>query len=224
MSDGLMIAIDGPAAAGKSTIGQKIAEELGFLYFDTGVMYRAVTLAALQNGIDVSSEEMIINLVKSISIDVKSATKNDGRAYDVILDGEDVTWEIRSREVDEHVSQVSTYLGVRRAMTLRQREIGLRGGVVMVGRDIGTVVLPEANLKIYLNASVVERAKRRYEECLARGDKIEFEEILAAMQTRDEIDANRQYAPLLPADDAVRIDTTTLTVDEVIAMVLDLLP
>lgn len=219
----LIIAIDGPAAAGKSTIGQRIAESMEYLYFDTGVMYRAVTLAALRREIPVSSEKDITRLVQTISIDVKPPSKSDGRAYDVLLDGEDVTWEIRSRWVDRNVSQVSTYPDVRREMSRQQREIGMRGGVVMVGRDIGTVVLPEADLKIYLDATVEARAKRRFDELVARGANITYDEILAAMETRDDIDSHREIAPLLPAEDAVHIDTTDLSVDEVISKVLDLL-
>ena len=150
-----MIAVDGPAASGKSTLAQNLASALGYLYFDTGVMYRAVTLAALKSNIPVEDETAISAIAKELDLDVQHPSIEDGRQYDVLMNGKDVTWEIRSSEVDENVSQVSMYPGVREAMTWRQREIGLRGEVVMAGRDIGTVVLPEADLKIYLDASIV---------------------------------------------------------------------
>jgi cytidylate kinase len=136
----MIIAIDGTAASGKSTLAQRLADALGYLYFDTGVMYRAVTLAALHAGIEIEKEEEVTDLARNIEIDVLTPTLDDGRVYTVLINGEDVTWQIRSLEVDANVSQVSMYRGVRQAMTYRQREIGLRGNVVMVGRDIGTVV------------------------------------------------------------------------------------
>lgn len=223
MTNDLMIAIDGPAASGKSTVALKLAQKLGYLLFDTGVMYRAATLAALNHDVAISEESKVTALAERISIDVIPATVNDGRASTVLLDGEDVTWEIRSSEVEDFVSVVSMYLGVRRAMTMRQREIGLRGQVVMVGRDIGTVVLPEADLKIFLIASVEVRAKRRYEECLARGEEISYKEILASMQSRDSLDSTRELAPLIAANDAVTIDTTLLSVEEVTRRIIRLM-
>jgi cytidylate kinase len=219
----LMIAIDGPAAAGKSTIALCLADELGYLFFDTGVMYRAVTLAALQRDTVVSDEKAVTRIATQVSIDVLPSSVEDGRTSTVLLDNMDVTWEIRSPEVEENVSVVSMYHGVREAMSARQREIGLRGRVVMVGRDIGTVVLPEADLKVFLDASVKERAKRRYLECLSRGEDITFEEILASMNARDSLDSTRELAPLVPAEDAVIIDTTYLSIDEVLSAILDLL-
>jgi len=141
------IAIDGPAASGKSTLAEKLAGTLGYLLFDTGVMYRAVTLAALETLHAVDNEMEVTSLAEGVQIDVEPPTKNDGRKYDVLLNGEDVTWQIRLPEVDANVSHVSAYPGVRKAMTAQQRRIGQRDGVVMVGRDIGTVVLPEAELK-----------------------------------------------------------------------------
>src|SRR5512138_564752 len=169
MSIPKIIAIDGPAASGKSTIAEKLAADLGYLYFDTGVMYRAVTLAALQALHSVQDEQLVTEIADQVQIDVLPPRFNDGRLYDVLLDGADVTWAIRQPEVDQNVSQVSAYPGVRKAMTEQQRRIGQRGKVVMVGRDIGTVVLPEAELKIYLDASVEERARRRFEESVRRG-------------------------------------------------------
>lgn len=223
MNADLMIAIDGPAASGKSTVAQIIAEKLDYLYFDTGVMYRAVTLAALMRDVSIDDEPSVTKLTEQIAIDVIPPTKEDGRAYTVLLDGADVTWEIRSPEVNDFVSVVSTYAGVREAMTKRQREIGLRRRVVMVGRDIGTVVLHEADLKLFLDATVEERAKRRYEECLARGESVPYEEILTSLQSRDTLDSTRKLAPLVAADDAEKIDTTFMSIDEVVKMVFELL-
>ncbi len=156
-----IIAIDGPAGSGKSTVGQQLAQRLDYLYFDTGVMYRAMTLACLRGGTPVDDQGAVEALAQRVAIDVRAPTVEDGRQYDVLLEGEDVTWDLRAPEVEGSVSLVSAYPGVRRAMSARQREIGLRGKVVMVGRDIGTVVLPEADLKVYLDASVKERARRR---------------------------------------------------------------
>ena len=217
------IAIDGPAGSGKSTVAERTAEILGFLYFDTGVMYRAVTLAAIRQGVDIDNESEVTSIAQDILIDIQPPTEDDGRAYTVLLDSEDVTWKIRSPEVEAFVSVVSTYHGVRDAMTTRQREIGLRSNVVMAGRDIGTVVLPEADLKVYLDASVDERARRRYEESLSRGEEISFEEILSSIRIRDFLDSTRNHAPLRRAPDAIVIDTTDLTIEEVVHKVLDLI-
>jgi cytidylate kinase len=210
-----MIAIDGPAASGKSTLAQNLASALGYLYFDTGVMYRAVTLAALKSATPVEDEAAVSATANMLDLDVQPPSIDDGRQCDVLMNDEDVTWEIRSPAVEENVSQVSMYPGVREAMTRRQREIGLRGAVVMVGRDIGTVVLPEAELKIYLDASVEARANRRYEECLQRGSPVEYDEILEGMRERDRLDSTRTLAPLRPADDAVILDSTKMTINEV---------
>ena len=218
-----IIAIDGPAASGKSTLAERLASRIGYLYFDTGVMYRAVTLAGLRAGIVPSDEKSITELASAISIDVRPPSRTDGRQNDVVVNGEDVTWEIRSEEVDANVSEISAYSGVRRAMTERQREISKRGDVIMVGRDIGTVVLPEADLKLYLDASVEARARRRYEERQARGEEVDYDEILESMRIRDRIDSSRDVAPLHPADDAVIIDTTVLSIDETTDRALELI-
>lgn len=214
------IAIDGPAASGKSTVGAALAQHLGYLYFDTGVMYRAVTWAALQRGLDINDEAAITQLAETVNIDVTESTQPDGRLCTVWCDGVDVSWLTRAPEVDANVSPVSVYPGVRAAMTAQQRRIGLRGCVVMVGRDIGTVVLPEAPLKIYLDASVEERARRRYLEVQARGDTSQtYEEILAVLRRRDSIDSNRKTAPLRRAPEAVVIDSTDLDVPQVVAQI-----
>lgn len=210
------IAIDGPAASGKSTLGERLARRLGYLYFDTGVMYRAVTLSALQNSTDVYDEPRVTRLAETIVIDVRQASVSDGRMYDVFLDGVDVTWDIRSAPVAANVSVVSTYAGVRKAMTEQQRRIGLQGNVVMVGRDIGTVVLPDADLKIYLDASAEERARRRFIEEQARGIPTSYEDILENVRTRDKIDSSREVAPLRPAEDAIILNSDHLDAEGVL--------
>jgi cytidylate kinase len=213
------ITIDGPAASGKSTVGQMLALEMGYLYFDTGVMYRAVTWAALQQSIPPEDESAVTALAQRLHIDVLPPTADDGRQYTVLADGEDITWEIRRPEVDANVSLVSTYRGVRQEMVRQQRRIASDGRIVMVGRDIGSVVLPEADLKIYLDATVEERARRRYQELLERGEPAEYEEVLQMMRRRDHIDSHREIAPLRVPPGAVVVDTTGLSVEEVMERV-----
>ncbi|MBM3128723.1 MAG: (d)CMP kinase [Chloroflexi bacterium] len=217
------IAIDGPAASGKSTIGAAVAEKLGYLYFDTGVMYRAVTCVALFRSIPIENENAVTALAENAQIDFLKPTANDGRQYTILADGKDITWDIRSRAVDANVSLVSAYAGVRRAMTQQQRRIGLQGRVVMVGRDIGTVVLPEADLKIYLDASEEERARRRHRERVARGEPVEFEVVRQEIRKRDQIDSSRAVAPLKQADDAIYLDSTGQDVPDVIVRVMQLI-
>lgn len=218
-----IIAMDGPAGSGKSTVSAILAKDLGYLYFDTGVMYRAVTLYALQEGTDISDEVGVTRLAERAVIDVREASINDGRQYDVFLNNQDVTWKIREKEVEANVSPVSAYAGVRKAMTEQQRRIGLRGKVVMVGRDIGTVVLPEAGVKIYLDTTVEERARRRVLELEQRGTPLSYEEILANLKSRDEIDSNRKVAPLRAAEDAHRILTDGMSIQEVVNAIKSLL-
>ena len=217
-----IIALDGPAASGKSTLGRKLADSLGYLFFDTGIMYRAVTWIALQHDMNLRDEAEITELAQNAQIDIRPPSKDDGRPCDVVIGGKDVTWDMRGEEVDGNVSVVSAYAGVRQALSEQQRRIGLRGKVVMVGRDIGTVVLPDADLKVYLDASAEERAKRRYEEIIARGDKAEYDEILKKVIERDRIDSTRAVAPLRPAEDAIIIDSDKLDVEQVFARVLEL--
>jgi cytidylate kinase len=214
-----IIAIDGPAASGKSTLGRRLADSLGYLFFDTGVMYRAVTWGALQRGVAIADETAVTLLAETAQIDVRPPSQGDGRPCDVLLDGVDVTWETRRPEVDANVSPVSAYRGVRQALASQQRRIGLRGQVVMVGRDIGTVVLPEADLKVYLDASAEVRARRRYDEILGRGGTADYEQILSGVRKRDEIDSTRAVSPLRAADDAVLLDSDKLDADEVFARV-----
>jgi cytidylate kinase len=246
------ITIDGPAASGKSTIGALLADELEYIYLDTGVMYRAVTWVALETEIAIEDEAAVTALARRLRIDIHrpqpsrtrppsrnrppsrtrppgatpppngAMPEDDGRQYTVLADGQDVTWQIRRPEVDRGVSPVSAYLGVRLALTEQQRRLGERGRVVMVGRDIGTVVMPDADLKIYLDATLEERAGRRYREILARGEPADYCQVLSSVRRRDEIDSGRAVAPLQPADDAIVVDTTLLPVEEVMTRVLAL--
>jgi len=222
MASPLRIAIDGPAASGKSTLGKRLAAALGYLYFDTGVMYRAVALAALRRHIPVEDADRLTDLAANLQIDVRPPSKDDGRDYDVLLNGEDVTWAIRSPEVDAVVSVVASHPGVREVLTRKQREIGERGRVVMVGRDIGTVVMPDADLKIYLDASPEERARRRYLQRLGRGERASFKRILEAVRERDRLDHGRTVAPLRPAQDAIVLDSSELNADQVFQRALAL--
>ncbi|MCC6905152.1 MAG: (d)CMP kinase [Anaerolineae bacterium] len=216
-----VITLDGPAAAGKTSIAHQLANVLGYVYFDTGLMYRAVTLAALDRRLDIGDEDVISRLAESVVIDIRpSAADPDAMALEV--DGEDVEDRLHSGQVDRNVSAVSAYRRVREALTRQQRRIAARGQIVVVGRDIGTVVLPDADLKVYLDASVEARARRRWQEATRKGRAENYDEILAAMRRRDSIDSGRDVAPLRPAEDAVIIDTTEMTMDDVLNTVLRL--
>lgn len=215
-----IIAIDGPAASGKSTLGLKLSKALGYLFFDTGVMYRAITWLAIQRGLNLEDAKTITDLAESVNIDIMPASEPDGRTSDIYADGEDLTWKIRRPEVDSNVSLVSAYPGVRQAMTQQQRRIGLRGKVVMVGRDIGTVVLPEAPLKIFLDASAEERAQRRYLEILSLGGDADCNIILKKILARDAFDSTRDIAPLRAAQDAWIIDSDQLDANQVFDLVI----
>lgn len=213
---GLIIAVDGPAASGKTTVGLRFAKLIRAICLDTGIMYRAVALAALNSKIDPLDEPAVVEVAERINIQVKPASVKDGRSYDVLIDGADVTWEIRSDGVNRSVSEVSVYKGVRRAMTLRQQDIARAGNIVMLGRDIGTVVLPDADLKFYLNASAEVRAQRRYEEEKKRGVILDLSEVIASIKHRDVLDSSRKHAPLKPAEDAITINTDTLSIEQVV--------
>jgi CMP/dCMP kinase len=219
----ITIALDGPAASGKSTLGERLAKELHYAYLDTGVMYRAVTLAVLNKGIDVNDEQSVTRVAELMDLNVTLPSANDGRSNDIIMDGEDITWAIRTSDVERNVSRVSAYPGVRTAMTAQQRKIGKRGNIVMVGRDIGTVVMPDAEIKLYLDASTEERAKRRTLELLERGKSVTFEEILKDMIRRDEIDSSRKIAPLRPAEDALIINSSQMNAEEVFDYIVKLI-
>lgn len=214
------IAIDGPAGAGKSTIGALVAERLGYLFLDTGAMYRAVALAAQRRGVDPDDGEQLAKLAREVRVAIGPPTVRDGRAYTVLLDGDDVTWAIRAADIDRTVSQVARVAAVRDAMVQQQRALADRGRVVMVGRDIGTVVLPTAERKIFLTASAAERAKRREEELRSRGEVRPRQELLQEILRRDQLDSERAVAPLRAADDAVVIQTDGLSVGQALDRVL----
>ena len=217
-----IIALDGPAASGKSTVGLRLADALGYLFFDTGVMYRAVTWIALNHDMDLHDEAAISQMAETAEIDIRPPSKNDGRACDIVLADKDITWDVRSGDVEASVSLVAAYAGVRTALSGQQRRIGLRGKVVMVGRDIGTVVLPEADLKVYMDASAEERARRRVKDITSRGEPANYDEILKKMIERDRLDSTRAVAPLRPADDALVLDTDRLSEEEVFAKILEM--
>jgi CMP/dCMP kinase len=215
--DRINIAIDGPAGAGKSTVARKVAESLNYIYIDTGAMYRAVTLSALHSGISIDDKEAISRHAESIAITLKP-----GEAGQVVLlNGEDVTTNIRSREVTLHVSQVSSVERVRLRLVGMQRQLAQGKGVVMDGRDIGSHVLPSAELKIFLTASVAERALRRFKELNGR-DGISLEQLEREIAERDRKDQEREISPLVCAPDAIVLDSTSMTIDEVADNIVNL--
>jgi cytidylate kinase len=228
-----IVAIDGPAASGKSTVGDSLAKRLGYVYFDTGAMYRAVTWAAMERGTALTDHDAVGALAEALDIDILPPADDltDGRQTTVLVDGVDVTWAIRTPDVDRNVSTVSAIPRVRAALTQHQRRISRRftesnaeaGGLVMVGRDIGTVVLPDAPLKVYLDASAEERARRRYEELIRRGKEVNYADVLADMRRRDEIDTNRAVAPLRAAADAHVLMTDGFTPDGIVEQILALM-
>jgi len=219
MKNKITIAIDGPAGSGKSTVAKRVAEILGLLYLDTGAMYRAVTLKALRAGIDPADGETLAAL--AAGTELAFVRREDG-SYHLFMDGQDVSTEIRSSEVTQHVSAVSAVPAVRTVLVKQQQMIARPGGVVMDGRDIGTVVLPHADLKIFLTASLEERARRRWLELTEKGFTGTREEIAADLQRRDAYDAGRPVAPLKPAPDSIIIDTSNLGIEEVVERILAL--
>lgn len=214
------IAIDGPASAGKSTIAKKVAEQLGYIYLDTGAMYRTLTYAALSNEVDLQDEEALHTLLKGIRITFSTAENEMQRVF---LNDEDVTDSIRSEEVTQNVSLVSSFAKVREEMVARQKSIARSGGVVMDGRDIGTVVLPDAEVKIFMTATAEERALRRYKENIANGMTTSLEELTEDMKRRDHLDSTRSVSPLKKAEDAIVLDSTHLEIDEVVKQILGII-
>lgn len=212
-----VVSIDGPVAAGKTTVARLLANQIGAVLFDTGTLYRAVTLAALQAGIGPDDESALHQLARDRHIDIERPSQADGRLYDVLLDGEDVTWAIRDPRVDSMVSAVSAHPSVRDALLPVQRRIADGGEVVMVGRDIGTVVIPDAGVKIFLNASVEERARRRHEEMQQRGSAITLEQVRTDLERRDAFDSQRPTSPLLVADGSTVVESDGLSVEAVAA-------
>lgn len=217
----MLIAIDGPAAVGKTTVGQMLAQELGFICFDTGIMYRAITFAVIQSGIDYRDEAQVSDLAWKVDIDILPPSQDDGRINDVLIDGTDVTWQIRQPEVNNLVSEVSAYPEVRKAMTEQQRKIAAKGSIVMLGRDIGSVVLPKAPCKVYLDASQEVRAERRFAEEQAAKREISYQQVLDSIRHRDELDSHRKTAPLVIPEDALVINTDRLNAEEVVDNILD---
>jgi CMP/dCMP kinase len=212
----LIIAIDGPSGAGKSTLAKRLARELGFIYLDTGAMYRALALKVLRQGVDLADDARLARLVESIEIDLQ---ENNG-TLEVLLDGINVADEIRTPEVSQLASKVSALKIVRARMLDLQRRMGQHGRVVAEGRDIGTVVFPNAEMKIFLDASAEERARRRHAELRAAGRPADLSETLREMEERDKRDSERDLAPLRMADDALRIDSSNASADSVAAQVL----
>lgn len=208
----LKIAIDGPASSGKSTIAKLLAEEFSLVYVDTGAMYRTLTYAALQKGISVEQEDQLIKLLESIDISFERTEESQL----VYLNDQNVTKEIRNNDVTGNVSMVASFKKVREELVGQQREIAKNQGVVMDGRDIGTVVLPNADIKIFLIASVDERAKRRHLENLEKGIESNLKKLKEEIRRRDKFDSNREFSPLKQADDAILLDTTSLSIEEVI--------
>lgn len=214
--NGLVIAIDGPAAVGKSTMGKIIARELGFLYIDTGAIYRAITWKVLKNNINVYDEDTISNLVSNTYITIEKKNRNSLKGYyNIFIDGEDVTEEIRSPKIDQNVSQIAKLPKIRKQLIYLQRKLAKKGNILMEGRDIGSVILPQADIKLYFTASEEERIKRRYKELVDKGYNIDYKEVKKQIVQRDEIDSKRKYAPLIKAKDAILIDSTEKSIEEV---------
>lgn len=214
----IKIAIDGPAASGKSTTARLVAKKLNYLYIDTGAMYRAITLAVLRGKCDVNNESALAELANNSSIELKSVNDN----IKTFLNGTDVSEEIRLPEVTKIISIVAAHKRLRELMVEKQRFLAQHGGVVMDGRDIGTHVLPNAEIKVFMVAGLGERALRRYDELIKKDVDIKLEEIESEIQERDELDSSRATSPLKPAKDAVHIDTSHLSIEEQVDQVLKL--
>lgn len=216
MKNPLIIAIDGPSGVGKSTLSKRLAAELDYVNLDTGAMYRAVALAASRRKIDPSDQAALATLCRAITI----TFLRDGDTEHVLLDGEDVSEAIRTPQISRLTPRFAACPEVRQAMVVRQRELGREGGVVLEGRDIGTVVFPEAEVKFFLQASAAERGRRRHLELKDKGENVSLEQTVAEVAARDEADSTRADSPLCRADDAIVIDTTALTIDQVLGEML----
>ncbi|MCL6650565.1 MAG: (d)CMP kinase [Chloroflexi bacterium] len=218
----MTIAIDGPSGSGKSVLAQALARRLGYRYLDTGALYRAVALAALRQGVPIDDPAALSRLAESLVLRIEPPVPDDGRQYTVLLDGEDVTWTLRTPEVERVVSAVAAVPGVRRALIAQQQRLAAGGGAVLAGRDIGTVVLPNAELKIYLDASPEVRARRRQQQLREQGIIQDYASVLADIHQRDQLDSTREAAPLRRAADAIEVRNETLTLDELVEHVMRL--
>ncbi|MBO1003065.1 (d)CMP kinase [Pseudogracilibacillus auburnensis] len=216
VNNNIRIAIDGPAAAGKSTVARKIAERLSIVYIDTGAMYRALTLKALQNNVNIEDEQSLIHLLKKTTIQLKQTA----HGQIVYLDHKDVSSDIRTQAVSNAVSIVAKHRLIREEMVDRQRKLADNINVVMDGRDVGTHILPMAEVKIFLIASVEERALRRHKENISKGFSSDLDQLKQEIIKRDERDSKRASSPLVQADDAIAIDTTSLSIEEVVEKIL----
>ena len=215
MQKKITIAIDGYSSTGKSTIAKQLAKKLGYIYVDTGAMYRAVTLFAMQNGFIDSEKTNASALVKLLpKIDLKFVYNKELGFAEMFLNNENVEKEIRSLDVSKNVSQIATIAEVRYKLVEMQKKMGIEKGIVMDGRDIGTVVFPDAELKLFMTASAEKRATRRYKELLDKGDKVTFDDVLKNVQQRDYIDSNREFSPLRQAEDAIEFDNSDMGLEE----------
>ena len=219
MTSHITIAIDGPVASGKTTVGRIVARKLGYRFLDTGWMYRAVAYASLSAGLDLHDQDEMIRLTESLTMQLVESERGER----LLVNGQDITDKLHEPQVDQGASTVATLSGVRRALVLQQRGIATDGPIVMVGRDIGTVVLPHATIKIYLNASPETRAKRRYQERKNAPGSSDYDDVLKSLISRDRMDSERSDSPLHPADDAVIIDTDNLDASETAHRIIDLI-
>ncbi|WP_347297312.1 (d)CMP kinase [Dolosigranulum savutiense] len=216
MSKHLTIAVDGPASSGKSTVAKAVANRLGLTYIDTGAMYRSITLYALQKNIDMEDEKAVAHLLNDVTIRFEEGSANQH----VWLNHTEVTEAIRQEDVTRQVSLISSYRSVREKLVEQQRQMAESKDVIMDGRDIGTVVLPNATKKFFLKASAEERARRRTDEYKQKGIQVEYQQVLADIQARDQYDSNRAISPLKKPHDAIVIDSTTMTIDEVVEAII----
>jgi len=220
MASPSIVAIDGPVASGKSSVGQALAQRLGYLFFDTGLMYRALTYLAVRAGVDVQDAAALTALAESMPIDVVPTEAGSAQACRVLAGDEDIYAHLRDQAIEALVSPVAAVPAVRALLTARMRAVGLRGQVVMVGRDVGTAIVPEADCKIFLTATAEARAMRRFDETEARAEGRSYADILANLRERDRIDSSRATAPLQAAPDAVVVDTTGLDLPAVVAALM----
>lgn len=216
---GFVVAIDGPAGSGKGTVTKIVGEKLGLVYIDTGAMYRCVALKALRNKINSTETEKIEEFLKDIKIEIK----REGQTQIIFLDGEDVSNQIRTPMIDDCVAKFAALACVRNKVTPLQRKMGETQDIIMEGRDIGTTVFPNADVKIYLDASVEERANRRYKQDIEKGMQVSYGEILESIKQRHKLETEREISPLVQAEDAIYIDSSNMTIEEVVNKVIEII-